>query len=163
MLRQWSESELDEVVAAVADPAIRRWSHLPEPFDRAAVHRWFEAMARERAEGSAIRLAIADAETDQLLGAAALKRFDWTVPTAELGYWVSARARGRGVGGRAVRLLVQWGFAETGVSEITARTDLDNYASQRLLERQGFSQVPLQPVGDPPLVTYAIRGTDLAT
>jgi RimJ/RimL family protein N-acetyltransferase len=48
------------------------------------------------------------------------------------------------------------------VSEITARTDLDNYVSQRLLERQGFSQVTPEPVGDPPLVTYAIRGTDLA-
>ncbi len=120
-------------------------------------------MARERAEASAIRLAIADAETDQLLGAAALKRFDWTVPTAELRYWVAPRARGRGVGRRAVRLLVQGGFADIPVSELTARTDLDNYASQRRLERQGFNRLTLQPVGDPPLATYAIQGTALAT
>ncbi|HET8642289.1 MAG TPA: GNAT family protein [Pseudonocardiaceae bacterium] len=46
--------------------------------------------------------------------------------------------RGRGIGSRAQRLLVEHLFATTDVDRVQATTDVDNIAEQRALERAGF-------------------------
>lgn len=47
-------------------------------------------------------------------------------------------ARGRGIGSRAQRLLVEHLFATTDLDRVQATTDVDNLAEQRALERAGF-------------------------
>ena len=49
-------------------------------------------------------------------------------------------ARGRGIGSRAQRLLVEHLFATTDLDRVQATTDVDNIAEQRALERAGFSR-----------------------
>lgn len=55
----------------------------------------------------------------------------------EIGYGVVPSRRGRGYATEAVRLLSSLGWKH-GALEITAKTDLDNRASQRVLEKAGF-------------------------
>ena len=138
VLQPWTEGDVDAVVNAAADPAIVRWSHLPNPFDHAGVWRWFHATAPDRAAGAALKMKIAGADEDRLLGAIALMRFDWETRSAELGYWLAAFARGRGVATRAIGLLTSWALAEHRLRRIDAIPDLDNDASRRVLERCGF-------------------------
>ena len=137
-LQPWTEDDVDAVVKAAADPAIVRWSHLPNPFDHAGVCQWFYAMAPDRAAGTALKMKIAGAGEDRLLGAIALMRIDWESRSAELGYWLAACARGRGVATRAIGLLTRWAVAELRLRRIDAIPDLDNDASRRVLERCGF-------------------------
>lgn len=47
-------------------------------------------------------------------------------------------ARGRGLGTRAQRALVEHLFATTAVNRVEASTDVDNVAEQRSLEKAGF-------------------------
>jgi RimJ/RimL family protein N-acetyltransferase len=138
VLQPWTEDDVDAVVLAAADPAIVRWSHLPSPFDHAGVWRWFHAMAPDRAAGTALKMKIAGAGEDRLLGAIALMRVDWETRSAELGYWLAAYARGRGVATRAIELLTRWALVELRLRRIDAIPDLDNDASRRVLERCGF-------------------------
>jgi RimJ/RimL family protein N-acetyltransferase len=138
LIRPWTEGDLPWVVAATDDAAIARWSHLPAPFDAAAVRAWFDAMPSEREQGTALRMLIAEAGDGARLGAIALDHFDWAAQTAEIGYWVAEPARGRGVASAAVALLTDWAFAELGLAEIVALLDADNAPSQRTLERCGF-------------------------
>ena len=61
--------------------------------------------------------------------------------SADIGYWVAPRERRRGVATRAIGLAVGHAFDRLGLSRLHATTDLDNAASCRALEANGFQQV----------------------
>ena len=56
----------------------------------------------------------------------------------QIGINLIPEARGRGFGGQAQRLLVDYLFSTTPVKRIEAATDIDNLAEQRALEKAGF-------------------------
>ena len=60
---------------------------------------------------------------------------------AEIGYGLAPSARGCGFAGRAVRLLVDWGFAQPSLSSIIGETAADNAASIRVLQACGFTRI----------------------
>lgn len=102
-----------------------------------------------------MRLLIVDPGTDLLLGALSLRAHGDDPASAELGLWTIADERGRGIGGRAVRLVCDWALAELPFERIVGRTDPDNVASQRVMERLSFE--PVGPVGDQ--VAYVEQGS----
>jgi RimJ/RimL family protein N-acetyltransferase len=58
----------------------------------------------------------------------------------EVGYWVAAEARGRGLCPRAVSLVSRWLIAEHGVERVQLRADVENVPSRRVAEKAGFTQ-----------------------
>jgi RimJ/RimL family protein N-acetyltransferase len=56
----------------------------------------------------------------------------------ELGYWVAADARGRGVATRAVELLSRWARDELGLTRLEIRAHRDNVGSRRVAEKAGY-------------------------
>ncbi|MCD9152827.1 GNAT family N-acetyltransferase [Aeromicrobium duanguangcaii] len=60
---------------------------------------------------------------------------------AELGYYLDAKAQGRGLATRAIDEIVTLAFGRLGLHRIQAATRLDNAASQRILERNDFARV----------------------
>src|SRR5437763_1666850 len=58
--------------------------------------------------------------------------------SAEIGYWLIERARGRGLGSRAVALVARWAVTEAGLARVEALVEPENIASQRVLEKAGF-------------------------
>lgn len=56
----------------------------------------------------------------------------------ELGYWVGADHRGRGVASEAGAALIDFAFGELGASRITAGHFADNPGSARVLQKLGF-------------------------
>ena len=61
--------------------------------------------------------------------------------SAELGYRIGECAVGKGITTEAVRLALKLGAGEHGFVKITAGTSSDNIASQKVLEKNGFSLV----------------------
>jgi RimJ/RimL family protein N-acetyltransferase len=60
--------------------------------------------------------------------------------TAEVGYDLSESARGRGYATEALRAMCAWALAQPEVEVVVARTEADNGASRRVMERAGFTQ-----------------------
>ncbi len=60
--------------------------------------------------------------------------------TAEIGYGVAASRQRRGLAAEAVSLMLEEVARIGGVSVLSAETAEDNLASQRVLERNGFSR-----------------------
>lgn len=58
--------------------------------------------------------------------------------TVEIGYGLAAPSRGKGVGTRAVRVLVDWLLARDDVRRVIAHVEPVNEPSARLLRRLGF-------------------------
>jgi RimJ/RimL family protein N-acetyltransferase len=59
---------------------------------------------------------------------------------AEIGYWVAADARGRGLCTRGVRLVSQWVIGECGVERLQLRADEQNIPSRKVAENAGFTE-----------------------
>ena len=57
---------------------------------------------------------------------------------AEIGYGISAEYENRGYATEAVSAIIHWAIQQPGVSRIEAETELENLASQRVLEKCGF-------------------------
>ncbi len=70
-------------------------------------------------------------------------RKDQTTPVGhswEIGIALLPRARGRGYGTQAHRLLARYLFAHTTAHRIWAGTEVDNIAEQKALEKAGFTR-----------------------
>ena len=65
--------------------------------------------------------------------------------SGSLGYWVSADLAGRGVATAAVGEVVIDCFTRHGLHRLEAGTLVDNYASQKVLHRNGFRLIGLAP------------------
>lgn len=59
----------------------------------------------------------------------------------EAGYDLSPSARGHGYATEALRALSAWALDQPAVEVVVARTEPENVASQRVMERVGFAQV----------------------
>jgi ribosomal-protein-alanine N-acetyltransferase len=59
----------------------------------------------------------------------------------EIGYGVVASEQGRGFATEAVKLLLEEAFSTAEIQVVMAHTDPSNRASQRVLEKNGFSRV----------------------
>jgi ribosomal-protein-alanine N-acetyltransferase len=60
-----------------------------------------------------------------------------------IGYFVSKECNGRGLATRAVADVVDFAFGEAGLHRLEAGTLVDNFASQRVLEKNGFERFGL--------------------
>jgi RimJ/RimL family protein N-acetyltransferase len=57
----------------------------------------------------------------------------------EIGYGIFDPRRGNGYATEAAKAMIGWAFSQEGVYFVTAETEPDNAASQRVLEKLGFS------------------------
>jgi ribosomal-protein-serine acetyltransferase len=76
----------------------------------------------------------------RLLGGCGLNQIDNVNQRANLGYWVRSSAARRGVATAAVRQLVQWAFAKTGLVRLEVIVSTENAASLRTAEKSGATR-----------------------
>ena len=57
----------------------------------------------------------------------------------EIGYWIAASQRGRGICPRAVMALRDWGAEQLGLRTIEVIPHRDNAASRRVADKAGFA------------------------
>lgn len=62
------------------------------------------------------------------------------VQGAKVGYWVAHGRDGKGLASRAVGEVVRFAFETAGLHRLEAWTLVDNLASQRVLEKNGFTR-----------------------
>jgi [ribosomal protein S5]-alanine N-acetyltransferase len=133
VLRPWRADDLDALVVAIDDPEIGRWMpKIPHPYSPEA-----GAAYLARSAGREGRFAIVAAGDRTLLGGISLVPKRWG--RAEIGYWIRADARGRGLATRALVLVSRWGL-ERGFRRLQLHADVENPASHRVAEKAGFSR-----------------------
>ena len=136
-LRPWRVADVPRVVEACSDERTRTWlATLPDPYDEAAAHAWFEHQAENRATGRAAGWAVAD-EQDRAL--ASISYFNYTRETElEIGFWAHPDARGRGVMTTAMGEVIRHAFEDLGVRRVMAGAAVDNTASRHVIEANGL-------------------------
>ena len=137
-LRGYAEADVDDLVAGLRDPDIVRWTNVPAPYLRGHA---LDFLARGADLLGERTFGIRDATDDRLLGAIGARLAD-DRSYAELGYWVAAGERGRGVVTRAIGLVTRWLLDEVGVPGVRIHVHPDNAASLRAAEKAGFEREP---------------------
>jgi RimJ/RimL family protein N-acetyltransferase len=137
-LRAFREDDVPGIVDACSDAdTVRFIPHIPVPYDEREARAYLEATREWAAGGNRVALAIADEESDRLLGAIDVRLED----EGTIGYWMAPSARNSGVATRALILLSRWAVSDGGVRRLRLTTHPDNIASQRVAEKAGFERI----------------------
>ncbi|MCA9660187.1 MAG: GNAT family N-acetyltransferase [Myxococcales bacterium] len=142
-LRPMAADDLDALVDLDSDPEVTRYINGGQATPREVYveHILPRILAHADAARGRGYFAIVDddaAAGERFLGWAHL-RPDHLEPTwLELGYRLHRRVWGRGVATWAGATLVRRGLADASVPVISARTDVDNRASRRVMEKLGM-------------------------
>lgn len=127
------------IEALVDDPAVLRFTRVPDPPPPGFVDTWLGLYEQGRRDGTREAFAIVDGG-GAFLGLAVVPKIDRPAATAELGYVVAPAARGRGVATEALRLLTGWAFAELALERLELLISVENEASKRVAARCGYER-----------------------
>jgi RimJ/RimL family protein N-acetyltransferase len=120
-LRQKTRADVDALVTICQDPAIPRWTRVPSPYTREDAEGWLAGSELELQAGTGIDW-LAEDEHGEVVASLAIQHIRTEPRIAEIGYWVAAPARGRGIAARGVRLVTEWGLGELGLETIEIMT-----------------------------------------
>jgi len=138
-----AEPSVDEFLQAIIESkaTLMRW--MPwchADYGAADVERWFAASEQMWSSKTAFPMLIRSKESGGLLGGVGLHDvLLYGKREAEVGYWVRAGARSRGVASTAVRAMAAFAFNELNLVRVSIRIRLDNASSRRAAERAGAS------------------------
>jgi ribosomal-protein-serine acetyltransferase len=134
-------SDGDELWEAVEGSRwhLERW--LPwVPFNntREASMRYAEACVADWDGGRAVRFAIRDRTSRELLGVVGLDSCVHLHRSCELGYWLRRDATGKGLMTEAANASVQFAFSRMAMHRIRCAAATDNFPSLRVIQRLGL-------------------------
>jgi [ribosomal protein S5]-alanine N-acetyltransferase len=102
------------------------------------------------AEGQRGRIEAHDSEAfailwdEQIAGTVTISNIVYgPLQSANLGYWVAQPLNGRGLATKAVGEVAELAFGRLALHRLEAGTLVDNLASQRVLEKNGFERIGL--------------------
>lgn len=130
---------------------MRRYAHLPEPtYTINSVTALAGTTVPEGLRrGDLAVLSIVEVADDAFIGSLVI--FDVTHDSGEVGFWLHPAARGQGHAAASLELAATLA-SRSGLATLTARTAIDNLASQQNLLRAGFTTTGaasgLTPSGD---------------
>jgi RimJ/RimL family protein N-acetyltransferase len=160
VLRPWRTEDEAALVGLFRDPTLRRWTSSVVEDENDAM-RWVRRQEQGWSEGDHLGFAILEqrglesqpgADNGQLAGHVVLKHVASGKPSAEVGYWTAAHARGRGVAPRAVEALTGWAFdtlRAEGLERLELLHQVDNPASCRVAHKSGYALDRVLPSAPP--------------
>lgn len=139
VLRELVPRDAAAVASGAGDRRVAQYLiQVPSPYPIALARRWVMHRIEWWDAGRGVTFAVTPAgEPDELLGTVSLRRYVRD-HRAELGYWLAARAWGRGLATEAAAAAVDFGFRELGLARIYAQVLSGNRASLRVLDKLGM-------------------------
>jgi RimJ/RimL family protein N-acetyltransferase len=138
LLRAPTADDIDAMMVAIGDPALREAGNLPA-FSRSEMLATLPHLTALAASGRLLPMTAVDVHTGQVVGGATLHHLDAERAIVEIGYWVLPDARGRRFGTRIARLLAEHAFT-LGIQRVAAYVNVGNVPSERVLERAGYTR-----------------------
>ena len=150
VLRPPEAGDAAAITAAVQDPDIPRFTMVPSPYTVDDAAAFIERSAGLWNSGDAAPFVITDGATGTLLGSIGLHDLGGATTSPNVGYWVAAEARGRGVATRALRLIARWALEDLALARLEVYVFVENDRSQRVAARAGFTREGIRTFVDHP-------------
>lgn len=153
-LRPFNPDDVTRIVETCTDATSRLWlAGLPSPYTEATARDYLHTCTWLAATGNKATWAVADPDTDDLLGNITIMGLDGpNTGSGEIGYWVHPDARGRGVMKEATQLLVHYALDEMNLHRLSLLAATANTASNKVAVNAGFrlvgTETRAEPLGD---------------
>lgn len=138
-LRKPEEQDIVPLFEGVQDPLIPKFTRIPANYQMANA----EHYVRERSpNGFTMRteLQLVLEYDGKFAGALSFHTLDLEDAKAEIGYWLVAEMRGKGIATNAIKLLTEFGFESIGFHRIEALVVESNVPSLQVLAKAGYKQ-----------------------
>jgi len=142
-LRPWHDDDADALIRRINDPDVAAFLDLvPQPYTAADAHEWVAITAEGWQNATSATFAVHVEGLDGAVGGVGVRFLsDLDEGCAEVGYWVGADARGRGVATAAPRLAARWAFENVPeLARLQLRAAVENVPSNRVAEKAGFTR-----------------------
>jgi aminoglycoside 6'-N-acetyltransferase len=139
LLRRFGDGDLAAFLAYRNDPEVARYQGWPTPTTEEAARAFIaEQRAADLRGPGGLQIALALADTDELVGDLYLGPALGDERQATLGYSLARRWQGRGYATEGARRLLDFVFGALGLHRVVATVDTRNLASVAVLERLGL-------------------------
>lgn len=136
-LRPWHENDLENLVNYANNPNITKnmTDSFPSPYTLENA-KSFIAMAKQAVPINIFAIVV---QGKAVGGIGIHSQTDIHRQNAELGYWLAEPYWGKGIISEAIRLVLNYAFANKEITRVFARPFGNNVASQKVLEKNGFT------------------------
>jgi len=139
LLRELRETDLDDVHAYAADPAVARFMDWgPNSHDETVTYMNLKLDEQTRWPRDEVTLAIEHLADGRLIGAIRLAVNDRAHLTGDFGYSLSRAYWRQGYATEASRAVIEAGFRALGLHRIWAECDVENAGSWGVMEKLGM-------------------------
>lgn len=144
-LRTWHASDLDWFVALNADPEVMR--HFPTTLSRLETEAFLERLVKHQEQHGYCYFAAIERTTNQPIGFIGLAVQNYKIeteagilaaPFTDIGWRLSPNYWGNGYATEGAQACLEFGFCESGLTEIYATATHSNTASLRVMQRLGM-------------------------
>lgn len=141
-LRPPAESDVQKIFEACQDPLIPRFTTVPAEYTLAHALDYVQRVPASLELHCEFPFIIEFGAGDEKVfsGVISFHTISLENSRAEVGYWIDAPMRGKGIGTIATKIITNYGFRTMGFRRIEAAVDIDNTASQKLLISAGYSK-----------------------
>jgi RimJ/RimL family protein N-acetyltransferase len=151
-LRPFVEADIPRIIETCSDETTRQWlGGMPDPYVEATARSYLADCVWQAAKGAKATWAVADRETDALLGnVAVMDMLGINATGGEIGYWTHPDARRRGVMTEAVRAIIEHAFDPSGLdrARLTLYAAAGNPASNAVAVAAGFRHFGTQTAAE---------------
>lgn len=133
-----NRADTDAVFHACQDPDIQRFTTVPRPYVREHAEKFIDLVPRQWAEGVSTNWAIR--HDGALAGMIGMHRLGATEGCGEIGYWMAAPFRGKGLLAEAATAVLDFAFAPQGLDLVRVewRAVVGNVGSAAAARAVGF-------------------------
>ena len=141
-LRRPADTDVVSIFDACQDPMIPRFTTVPSLYTMAHALDFVQRVEASVELAREIPFIVEYGVGDEMAfaGVISLHTINLNNHCAEIGYWMSASMRGKGIGTIAAKIITDYGIQTLGFRRIEALVDTDNIASQKLLLSAGYEK-----------------------
>jgi RimJ/RimL family protein N-acetyltransferase len=145
-LRKWTDADCSALFEILRDRSVVRSVDDGKPFSLEKTRKFLDAMKKCAGANGFCRWKVVEKASGEIAGTCGFGRIEET-DEIELGYLFARKHWGKGYATEIARAAIDYGFNKLGFREIIALTDLENTASQKVLEKIGFNIRGLEIIG----------------
>jgi ribosomal-protein-alanine N-acetyltransferase len=145
-LRATSESDVDLVWSASRHSGFNDWMTWDAPKSMAELEGIAKKNAAEWDAGKSYNFTIELTDSGEGIGRITIRR-EGSVDTWNIGYWVHPDYWGQGYATEASQAILEFGKSVLLAAKITIAHAIENVASQKVIEKLGFTRTAENPCG----------------
>jgi ribosomal-protein-alanine N-acetyltransferase len=138
-LRKWTNADADALFEILRDAEVVRYISDGKPFSLQKTKEFLFWAENYECENGLCRWQVIEKESGKIVGSSGFARPQVTTEI-ELGYLFAQKHWGKGFATEITGAVMVYGFQKFGFRKVIAMTELENIASQRVLEKIGFTK-----------------------